>query len=117
MAKWNRTNHRLTVTPRALALEILAELQISSTPIMRYYEEHGYQVSDNESVEDLIIRTVRAHVIYGEDGDIFGQLKELRYKLRSIEWADDGSCQACDSNIYPDKKHTDDCWLDKELKR
>lgn len=67
--KWDRTRHRLTCTPRALAKEILADLMIGSTPIMRYYEEHGYTTADNESVEDLIVRTVKAHVIYGPYDD------------------------------------------------
>jgi len=62
---WDRTRHRLTCTPRALAKEILEELKIGSTPIMRYYEEHGYTAEDNESIEDLIVRIVQAHTIYG----------------------------------------------------
>ena len=63
--KWDRTRHRLTCTPRTLAKEILAELKINSTPIMRYYEQNGYTAVDNGGVKDLIVRTVRAHTIYG----------------------------------------------------
>lgn len=63
--KWKRTRHRLTCTPRALAKEILAELRTNSTPILRYYDEHGYTPHENESIEDLIVRTVQAHVIHG----------------------------------------------------
>ena len=79
---------------------------------MRHYEKEGYE-GDDESVEDLIVRTVQAHVIYGEDGDIFGQLKELRYNLKTIEWSN-GSCPACYE--FDNDGHADDCWLEKELK-
>jgi len=74
---WSRTKHRLTVSPRALAREIMEELRAGSAAIMRCYEEHGYELKDDESVIDLITRTVFAHVIHGEDGDIAGRLKEL----------------------------------------
>ena len=66
---WSRTKHRLTISPRALAREIMGELRVGSTAIVRCYEEHGYELEHDESVVDLITRTVQAHVIFGDNVD------------------------------------------------
>jgi len=62
--KWIRTKHRLTVHPRELAKEILAD--ISSAGVVRYYEEMGYGPNEEESVLETITRTIQHYVIYGE---------------------------------------------------